>query len=232
MTNELTIHAYSRYRPCEARDIVVRLLKTLASIGECAEWLSSWNMVGNSRADAARSKLVSCGQILPGAVESLAAGIRPDEYDLIRAVWNGGEGDKGCQLILAHQLRPSRLPSSIGLRFPERGGPGSTDVQLVRSVMLVLVRLWTPDWAIVTSPQLRDAMRTAPDAPTLGWLTYFSSRMGMIPDLAGADVIRSFAGQGTLVLACSRLPDATRQDDMDRLRGVLAELQNAGILSA
>jgi hypothetical protein len=81
----------------------------------------------------------------------------------------------------------------------------------MQQILLILVRCFDPDWGVVTSHRLREAVNIPVGKPTAGWLTYLSNRYGASAPNAGYEIER-VGDRGELLIATREPFDSQRPE--------------------
>jgi hypothetical protein len=98
-------------------------------------------------------------------------------------------------------------------------------------VMLSLVLAWEPDWAVVTSDELRDMVAPGGEPDTfVGWVTYLSHRRGEVPLLPEPVRVEQVDGKGTLILLSPERLSAANPEHEALARRVQDILLASGLL--
>lgn len=124
------------------------------------------------------------------------------------------------------------------LSLPKKGEALETLLQpeKLRCLLRAMIDAWEPDWAIVQGSKLRDYVRQSAGIPAqspqnafLGWMAYFASRVGKVPD--GLPVYSKLdLEQGTLLTLTPEPIDLDRPDHVNTVQTVLSGLQSAGLI--
>ncbi|AKJ00066.1 immunity protein 52 of polymorphic toxin system [Archangium gephyra] len=118
-------------------------------------------------------------------------------------VWTGHEDGHGGLATMrcgsAAEFASNNCLLYLPSEEPERERVLQADV--LAGVLRAMVLAWEPDWAVVTSDDLRTSFSQTSRAGTfVGWWTYFSRDRGELPPLPEPVRVQPVEDRGTLVL--------------------------------
>ncbi len=223
-TDSVYAGAYWPARPESLEACTARLVASLGKLADIDDLLASWFFKGWRRASAQRPFKGDPESVL----QALAAGRNRrdgdgsviEELGFSLGIWNGDDADPVALSIRCGMSSP-RVPNAVVLKLPARSARSANlhsragTTELLRA----LVQAWNPDWATVTSASLREAQGEGALSPVLGWLTYFSTTRGRIPELPDTFSVESIAGMGSIV--ASERTDSLDEQVVTKLRGTL-----------
>jgi hypothetical protein len=147
--------------------------------------------------------------------------------------WTGHEPGHGGMVSLTCGSSAESFCNVCLLSLPSEeptSGRVLTAPMLVE-VMLSLVLAWEPDWAVVTSDELRDMVAPGGEPDTfVGWVTYLSHRRGEVPLLPEPVRVEQVDRKGTLILLSPERLSATNPEHEALARRVQDILLASGLL--
>lgn len=134
------------------------------------EGLAEWYYGGNSP-DKRLHKRLSASDASRLTDESVRK-----EGHLSFGAWNGGMDDAGARIMVGAGIDSPWLANAVVLTLPKANPPAwMQSPSAMRELLRATVLCWQPEWATVTSHELRAAQPDArPPRLVLGWATYIA----------------------------------------------------------
>ncbi|WP_224241614.1 immunity 52 family protein [Hyalangium gracile] len=147
-------------------------------------------------------------------------------------LWNGKQGENHAWLSIACGGYWEQVTNRCVLDAPNEG-PGVERVltePFQVAALRALVTAWDPDWGAAISTAYRDMSKTQYLGAKVGWVTYFSRRLGRVPPLPAPVRIEPVEDQGTLVILTPERFTATNPEHVALADRVCELLERAGLL--
>lgn len=233
MDGPVYVGAYWGSRREELEVCAARLKSCLASLAQVSPLLARWKPKGRTRMEAVSGDEVVASQL----VEVLGRGVNRRDADgsVIEelgwswSAWNGMSRSPAAVSVLCGATTSSvGVLNSFVLRLPDPSDDGASGLyerQAAIDVVLAISEAWEPDFAVVTSNELRELLDRNAERPVVGWVNYLASTRPVPPAIAGAELWP--AGAGT-VLALQKPWAAIGPKDVEAFAEVL---DRAGALS-
>lgn len=223
----LYLGAYWGGRPEDSQTCANRLTQCLSAIASVSPSLSRWKPKGRSESVALAAPFTESSELQ----KQLQSGVNRRDFDgsaipELGMRWSSWNGDTtltaAITVTCGADAATSGILNSFVLKLPEFAANGASEIfGAAESLMTGVVEAWEPDWAVLTSHQLRESIYLEPDQPTVGWLTYVGPSRntgGLGWGLAGGKLIRSH----------ERWEDL----DVEALRPTIETLADSGALGA
>jgi hypothetical protein len=129
------------------------------------------------------------------------------------------------------------LLNSCVLNLPETGNDREKllNYNKVLCVMKTLIEAWNPDWAVFQSTSFREVIREKPNIPgraLVGWMVYFASHLGKVPDDLRVYSRMELNQKGTLLILSPDPISSERPDHIEAAKKLITSLQSAGLIPA
>ncbi len=202
-----------------------RLARCLSSIAAVSPHLSGWRPKGRSRSEALASPVVDpadlVGLLDAGANRRDSDGSVIAELGMRWSAWNGNASlAVSVSVTCGACATQAGVLNSFVLKLPEFAVSGAEDIYGDADGLLAgVVEAWEPEWAVLTSHELRESLEIGTDHPVVGWLTYLG------PGRDAGDLGHNF-GPGTLIRAGGGWEEIATSD----LSSVAAALARTGAL--
>lgn len=189
MIESFYIGAYwgSRAEPLsQVRD---KILQTLQRLAQIDEQFLNWYEGANSRKQALEKKVsIDANTIEKLCLEMVKKGELDEKgfakMGFLFGVWSGHLDDEsiGISFNVGGAFTSPHLCNSCVLTLPVEGAARERLLQTdkAKKIIITLVEIWSPDYAILTSHQLRDKLNVA---NKVGWITYHKS-IKKLPDIS------------------------------------------------
>ena len=188
MIDSFYIGAYwgSRAEPLE--QVKNKILQTLQTLAEIDEQFLNWYEGGNSRKQALEKKVSIDANTLERLCLEMVKKGELDEKGFAKmgflfGVWSGHLDDEssGISLNVGGAFTSPHLCNSCVITLPFEGVARERLLQVDRAKksITILVEIWSPDYAVLTSHQLRDKLNAA---NKVGWITYHKS-INKVPNI-------------------------------------------------
>lgn len=179
------------YWPARAEDVEAcadRLERFMHRLATVDPLLARWYHTGYSEAsvrrpfDACRPDLVAA--LLAGRNRRDSDRSVIEELGFSVGLWNGAP-DASIGLRVSCGKSEPRLPNTVILELPKPLSVSATlsEDSTALSLVEAMVEAWEPDWATVTSDDLRDAQGPRRGGVVVGWMTYLSADRGPFGEL-------------------------------------------------
>lgn len=155
-----------------------KVLQTFQRLAEIDEQFLNWYEGGNSRKEALENRIVFNNE----TIEKLCLEtVRKGELDkngfakmgFLFGLWTGHEDDESSSITftVGTAFTSPHLFNSCVLSIPFEGEGRERLLQIekAKKIIAVFVEVWNPDYAVLTSHQLRDKLNIANN---VGWITY------------------------------------------------------------
>ena len=150
------------------------------------------------------------------------------------SAWTGHEEDEHGGMVMLSCGSAVTPPSNNCLLYLPKEEPGTERVLTpftLAKVLRAMVMAWEPDWAVVTSDDLRDTLSETSRAGTfVGWWTYVSRSRGEVPPLPEPVRVQPVEDKGTLVLLTPERLTASNPNHVALARRVQDVLLARGML--
>jgi hypothetical protein len=184
--------------------------------------LDGWRAKGASPSEALERAPVDEATL----VDDLAAGVNRRDSDGVAipglgfrwAAWNGRMTAAAAVSVTCGATTTGvGVLNSFVVDLPPLPTDGAASIySAAESLVLGVVEAWNPDWAVVTSNELRSARRWEPAQPVVGWLTYLG------PTRRPGGGVGSACSEGTLIAAVEDWA-SVEVENVERLARVLDE---------
>ena len=221
--------------PSECGQRAAGFFKNLATLDPV---FSHWYEQGYSITEALERRVA----FEPEALEKLflAGQARDDDGNLMEGLgslimlWNGIDRGEGAMVTIdcgTYDTTTSLLNRCL-LKLPYEGPAADRILQPdpMAEILATVVRHWEPDWAAVTTGQMREMQDRSASEPIVGWLTYLSPSRGVLPILPlGCEVMEAGGVEGIIIANDTPL-SINNPGHMDRLQYLRQNLKDAGLL--
>ena len=197
--------AYWGCRPESAEECALRAETFFRLLAECHPSYARWYEKNNS------------------VKKSLELQFEPTRETFVRffgmkkyRLWENQDGDFTCSAWTGHVKQEQggmlslhcggdaeAFPNSLLLYFPveDLGHERMLTSRVINGVMRAMAVAWDPDWALITTDELRDELSRHDEADTfVGWMTYITRRWGEIPPLPEPVRVEPVGTQGSLII--------------------------------
>lgn len=211
MIEQIDLNARWGDRKESLDDCANRASHCLQKLAECDVAFSRWFLKGRSREEALKRPFQptfeACRELLDrGRHYRDIPRTLIEEMGFMIALWNGEDGSSAVNIRFQAGAYPAvaALPAvnECMIELPI-GGPVADRLlreERLRSVLIAVVESWNPDWARVSTYQMRQAIYPQPyQGIQIGWLTYLSDRYEPIPQLPAGYRMVPIDSFGTLV---------------------------------
>ncbi|ATB38236.1 hypothetical protein CYFUS_003669 [Cystobacter fuscus] len=148
--------------------------------------------------------------------------------------WTGHEEeDQGGAVTIFCGSHDEGSSNHVLLYFPveEPGRERMLTASVVAGVMRAMALAWEPNWGVIVSGDLRDALSEQGSAGTfMGWVTYFSRQRGEVPALPEPVCVEPVEQKGTLVLLSPERISGRNPEHLALGRRVQQLLDEQGLL--
>lgn len=205
MEDSFYIGAYwgSRAEPLsQVRD---KILQTLNKLSETDEQFLNWYESGMSRKEALKKKVVLNNETIERICLEM---VKKGELDkkgvakmgFIFGLWTGHHDDESSSISFNVGADSKWLTNSCVIKMPIEGVAKWRLLQSekAKAIISILVKIWKPDYAVLTSHELGDKLN---DANETGWITYRKS-IKRVPKINGK-IIYEKLDEGHLLTAHS-----------------------------
>ncbi|HMK26706.1 MAG TPA: Imm52 family immunity protein [Chitinophagaceae bacterium] len=181
MIESYYIGAYWGSRTEPLAQVKNKILQTLQRLAEIDEQFLNWYEEANSREKALGKKV----SIDADSVERLCLEmVRKGELDekgfaemgFLFGIWSGHLDDESSNISfnVGKAFTSQHLSNSCVITIPFEGAARERLLQIdkAKKIIALLVEIWNPDYAVLTSHQLRDKLNVA---NKVGWITYRQS---------------------------------------------------------
>jgi hypothetical protein len=215
-----------------------RTAELLRLLAECDPCLSHWYKPAKSLKDARKYPL------MPPEVSTLTEMFRrgvnrekggPVIEDLGFRIWIGNGGAKYDRASLRIKCGDycGASPNSCVLSLPTLGYGVNAERVLTASVLTGAVRsmalAYEPDWAVAMSDAHRDMIDKTSNV-WLGWVTYLSRRLGVVPPLPAPVRMERVEDKDTLIVLTPERFTAVNPEHVALARRVHELLVRAGLI--
>lgn len=189
MIESFYIGAYWGSRAEPLSQVRNKILQTLQKLAEIDEQFSNWCEGGNSIEEALENRVVLNNE----TIERLCLErVRKGELDknglakmgFLFAIGSEHPDDESSIITftVGAALTSPHLSNSCVLTLPVEGAARERllQVEKAKKIIVVLVEIWNPDYATLTSHQLRDKLNAA---NKVGWITYHKS-INKLPNIS------------------------------------------------
>lgn len=225
LDESLYLGAYWGDRAEDADSCAERLARCLSAMASVSADLSGWRPKGRSRSEALASPAVAAvdliGLLEAGVNRRDSDGSVMPELGMRWSAWNGNTAFAASVSVTCGACATEAgVLNSFVLKLPEATRPGAEGVYSAADELLAgVVEAWEPEWAVLTSHELRESLGLDAGQPVVGWLTY----LGPGRDTGG---LGTGFGLGTLIRASDSWEAVVTSD----LSPVIEELAEAGAL--
>jgi hypothetical protein len=215
-----------------------RTAEFLRLLAECDPCLSHWYKLAKSLKDARKYPL------MPPEVSTLTEMFQrgvsrenggPVNERLGFSIWIGNGGDKydSADLRISGGVYSEAVSNVCVLSLPTLGYGANAERVLTASVLTGAVRsmalAYEPDWAVAMSHAHRDMIDKASNV-WLGWITYLSRRLGVVPPLPAPVRMERVEDKGTLIVLTPERFTAANPEHVALARRVHELLVKAGLI--
>jgi hypothetical protein len=220
------VGAYWGSRREDLEKCASRLQICLAALAQVSPIFGRWKPKGGTGMEALSGDEVVASQL----VDALGRGVNRRDADgsVIEelgwswSAWNGMSRSPAAVSLLCGATTGSvGVLNSIVLQLPDpsdEGARGLYERQAAIDVLLAISGAWEPDFAVVTSNELRELLDRNSDRPVVGWVNYLASARPVPQVIAGVDLLLTTAGT---VLALQKPWATVGPKDVEALAGVL-----------
>lgn len=179
MIDSFYIGAYwgSRAEPLE--QVIDKVLQTLQKLAEIDEQFLNWYEGAGSRKKALEKKVsIDEDTIKRLCLEAVKKGELDErgfaEMGFLFGLWSGHLNDEssGINFTVGTAFTSPHLCNACVLTIPFEGTARERllQVEKAKKIIAIFVEIWSPDYAVLTSHQLRDKLNAA---NKVGWVTYY-----------------------------------------------------------
>ncbi len=202
MTDSFIIGAYWGSRAEPLAQIVDTVKETLIRLSKIDEQFLIWHELGMSRKKALEKKF----SIDNDSIQKICLQkVKKGEFDekgfakmgFLMGLWTGHKEEESNNISfnVGGSYNTDKLNNSCVLTVPYEGSSKERILQIekAKAIINVLVELWKPDYAVLTSDNLRDKLNVGNN---IGWITYRKS-IKRVPRL-NSKVVYEECGSGHL----------------------------------
>jgi Immunity protein 52 len=184
----LGVYWGARDETCQA--CAERIYRTLRDFTTVSPQLSRWFRLGSSRNEALQREVHLDNE----SIRSLLAKGRNWSDKDVRSrnglgfslsLWNGAAiDDQAVSISFGCGMVAKNVVNAVTLSLPTDQLEQSAMIhfKFLRSIILILVKHFSPDWGVVNSHCLyRSMLGLRENMPQVGWITYLSNHFGSIP---------------------------------------------------
>ncbi|KFA91997.1 immunity 52 family protein [Archangium violaceum] len=150
------------------------------------------------------------------------------------SAWTGHKEEDRGGLVTLHCGSAAEFSSNNCLLYlpgEEAEVQRVLEVTVLEKVLRAMIMAWEPDWAVVTSDELRGALSQTSRAGTfVGWMTYLSRSRGEVPALPEPVRVQPVEDKGTLLLLTPERLTASNPEHLALGRHVQEVLSARGLL--
>jgi hypothetical protein len=203
----LGVYWGARDEPCQV--CAERVHRTLRDFAAVSPQLSRWFRLGPSRNEALQREI----SLDSDSIRSLLAKRRSWSNKDIKprnglgfslSLWNGAALDnQAVSISFGCGMFAKNVVNAVTLSLPTEQSEQNEMVhfKFMRSIILILVKHFSPDWGVVNSHSLcRSMLGLRENMPQVGWITYLSNGFGNIPLSTYYDQ-ELINGSGTLIVS-------------------------------
>ena len=121
------------------------------------------------------------------------------------------------------------------ITFPSEGASAERILRMsvMKQVLMCMTMAWDPEWAVVTSGDVRDlVLQREKNEDAIGWLMYCSNRRGRVPPLPAPARIERVQDKGTLITLSEERFTASNPEHVARAVRIHELLARAGLLQS
>lgn len=152
-----------------------------------------------------------------------------DDMGFGSILWNAGEPPAYIHLGCGSYSRGGNMC----LLYPPKAGPVQERLlhaPIVAEILTSMVKAWDPDFAVVTSDDMWDAVKKQRREVDVGWLTYLSRRLGSLPPLPAPVRIEPVGSLGWLLVLAPERMSASNPEQVSFTRKIRQLLDRAGLI--
>lgn len=231
MSETCYVASYWRGRPESLETYARRAEKFFAQLGRLGPDLTRWFEPAYSKEKALRSRFEPDFGTLLRLFNKKK--YKSQTGDVSFAAWNGESVNGSSVKFYCGSKTPEILVDYCIIYL---AGGGSVAEHLLREPMHIqalraMVESWDPEWGVVTSDELRDAVSESSTVGTfVGWVTYFSKTRGPIPMLPAPVRVEEVEDKGTFVILTPERCTASNPEHVALALRVQEILGQAGLL--
>lgn len=236
MIEDYSIRIYWGRRPESPGECAARLRDTFEALSAVESLFGDWREKVRAKPQDAPPVPVS-EDALTEYVAEQEDDVVPESLGYELSVW-AGEPDG-----LATDLRincggasdSGNNVNSVVLSVPVSEDQTEAFLECREMIQLLegLVVCWEPEWGVVTTFELDEALDEfdlRPHEPIVGWMSYLDGDRPEVPELSDAyEVERDFGG-GTLIVADEEPLWSSNDEDVERVRDLQKRLREAGVM--
>lgn len=134
----------------------------------------------------------------------------------------------------AYPNTPGLLNNCV-LTFPKAGEARERLLTLPTTscILTELIDVWDPDWALVQSPEFLHIVGDKggiPGKALAGWMVYFASHLGKVPDDLPVHSRIELRDKGTVLILSPEPISSGRSDHIEAAKKLVTALQSAGLI--
>jgi hypothetical protein len=183
MANSFIIGAYWGSRAEPLQEVRNKILQTLKGLSETDEQFVSWYEGGMSRKESLEKKITLDNETIERICLEMVKKGELDEKGFAKmgflfGVWTGHDEDEASNISISVGTASKWLTNSCVITIPFEGTARERLLRIdrVKKIIAMLVEIWDPDYAVLTSDTLRDKLDVG---NRIGWITYRSSIRGV-----------------------------------------------------
>jgi hypothetical protein len=139
------------------------------------------------------------------------------------SLWNGAALDnQAVSISFGCGMFAKNVVNAVTLSLPTEQSEQNAMVhfEFLRSIILILVKHFSPDWGVVNSHSLcRSMLGLRENMPQVGWITYLSNKFGTIP-LSTYYEQELINGSGVLIISTREKFMSTNRQHMTSVTAV------------
>lgn len=176
-----------------------KVLQTLKRLGEIDELFLNLYEVGRSRKEALKKKV----SLELGTINRICQEAAMGELDsngfakngFVFSLWTGHKDEESSSISFAvgDIFKIPNLTNSCVIKLPREDEAKKRLLQEAKKIIFTLVQIWEPDYAVLTSNEVRDKLMVG---NRIGWITYRKT-IKNTPKISNK-VLHERSGQGHL----------------------------------
>jgi hypothetical protein len=176
MTNSFYIGAYWGSRAQTLLEVKNKVIQTLKRLANEDKQFADWYEGGMSRKEAlAKHIIINDSTIERLCLEQVRKGeLNSDGFSkmgFLFGLWTGHEDNEASGISFSVGTASKWLTNSCVINIPSQGSAHENMIQREKamSIINILVEIWNPDYAVMTSHNLNDQLGIG---NKIGWITY------------------------------------------------------------
>ncbi len=176
MSNSFILGAYWGSRSESLNEVKLKVTKTLEGLSQIDNQFTSWYETGASREKALKRKVdpsdnnfiekLCLQQVKKGELNEQSL----SKMGFLFSLWTGHGNNESSSITFIVGSSSKWLTNSCVVSIPSTGVARERLLksQKAKSIISLLVEIWAPDYAVLTSDHLRDVLQTG---NKIGWIT-------------------------------------------------------------